>query len=221
MLTTEIKTRPILFSSPMVKAILAGRKTQTRRIIKPQPVAGVRHSPFSPTGLEDGHGRAIKMRYGLPGDRLIVKEDAWMYCERRPNGFTAKGRQKWLYVPLREAGVFYCADKPDKPVIGVVHPDTGNHWGWRKKLGRFLPSWASRITLEIDEVRVERVQMISEEDAAAEGFVAGYGPQFETHGMPGLYTARERFKFLWHSLNGIESWGLNDWVYVIKFVRVK
>lgn len=188
-----LKERPILFSAAMVRALLAGTKTQTRRIAKGDPF--FYNPPRGP--------------YGQPGDRLRVKESAWMWCERRPNGNTKTGRQKWLYVPMRGAPIHYAADHSKKPGIDVVSPETGNQWGWRLKIGRFLPAWASRITLEITGVRVERLQDISREDAAAEG----WNPAVDVCSPLIWYAA------LWESINGPGSWALNPWVWVIEFRR--
>lgn len=151
--------------------------------------------------------------YGQPGDRLIVKEHVWMWCEKRPNGVTKKGRPKFHYVPMRGALVFYCADYAEKPNGTIVSPRTGNEWGWRKKLGRFMPRWASRITLEVTAVRVERLQDISEEDAKAEGVQPSYSPNFSQ-------SATGAYSVLWESINGAGSWAENPWVWVIEFRRI-
>lgn len=221
--------RPILMSAPMIKAILAGTKTQTRRPVKWRGVESGLNLQFSGLSVErsydkwvltsptrDSHAyrsAPITCPYGLRGDRLRVKEAAWMWCERRPNGKTKTGRQKWLYVPMREAGIFYAADHPTKPTIGVVSPNTGNQWGWRLKIGRFLPAWASRITLEVTGVRVERLQDISEADAQAEG--CGSTVDYEVG-----FTYVHEYAELWKSINGPGSWDANPWVWVVEFKRV-
>ncbi len=87
-------------------------------------------------------------------------------------------------------------------------------WGWRLKIGRFLPRWASRITLEITDVRVERVQEIGEHDAIAEG-VSGWVKDERCE------TARDGFRVLWKSLHGDGSWAANPWVWVIGFRKVE
>lgn len=140
--------RPILMSKPMVQAILAGTKLQTRRPLRNGTWFTEEHGVIrqASVGLACTGFAPVVCPYGQPGDRLRVKEAAWMWCERRPNGKTKTGREKWLYVPMREAGIFYAADHPDKPVVGVVAPDTGNAWGWRLKIGgsRQLGPAASR-----------------------------------------------------------------------------
>jgi hypothetical protein len=209
-------SRPILFSAPMVRAIQAGQKTKTRRIVKPGP-AGV---PDPITGYVF-NGRAlvrtdercmsvypIRCPYGQPGDQLRVKEAAWMWCERRPNGKTKTRRDKWHYVPMRSAPIWYAADHKAKPTISVESPDTGNQWGWRLKIGRFLPNWASRINLDIVSVRVERLQDISAQDCWAEGipFSPDENPIHE-------------YRDLWASIHGENSWDANPWVWVVEFRR--
>ena len=235
-----MKERPILFSAPMVRALLAGIKTQTRRVVKPQPQpnGGVGLQPLEPycTSRGDwnwvlaatGHGTGdpFPCPYGQPGDRLRVKEAAWMWCERRPNGTTKTGRQKWLYVPMRAAGIWYAADHRTKPNISVVSPDTGNEWGWRLKIGRFLPGWASRITLEVTGVRVERLQDISIEDCKSEG---AWGPdksivdKVAQHFGIDILAANPylAYRMLWESINGPGSWEANPWVWVVEFKRLK
>lgn len=220
--------RPISFSAPMVRALLAGTKTQTRRAIKPQP------THFNPVGVprrvvpDGGPSDMIRCPYGQPGDRLRVKEAAWMWCDRRPNGTTKTGRQKWRYVPMRAAGIWYAADHRTKPNIGVVSPDTGNEWGWRLKIGRFLPAWASRITLEVTGVRVERLQDIGEADAKAEG-AEPYETAPFSHAELALLDAPLKdqgapysngYSLLWESINGAGAWAANPWVWVISFRRI-
>jgi len=225
----------------MVRALLAGTKTQTRRIVKGTPLRSDFECYHRPDGLfiwvsgKVGEGVGVSLPfsspYGFPGDRLRVKEHAWMWCEKRPNGISKTGRQKYRYEPLQSAPVIYCADRPEKPGTLVVSPETGHEWGWRKKLGRFLPKWASRITLEITAVRVERLNDISEEDAIAEGiegcrpsnrcqhawrdYLQGKYDPFEWYANP-----RDSYRSLWESINGPGSWTLNPWVWVIEFKRV-
>ncbi len=192
----------------MVRALRARRKTQTRRIVKPQPSSGVRPSPFVSSGVEDGHGREQRCPYGAPGDRLVVKEASWIWCERRPNGKTKTGRAKYLYVPVGRH-VVYCADG-EKPTEPTDHePDRL----WRWKAGRFMPSWASRLTLVVESVRIERVQAISEEDAKAEGvepLAYRVGEVKETNHRYG-------FERLWSEINGAESWDADPRVWVVGF----
>jgi len=222
-----MKERPILFSAPMVRALLAGTKTQTRRIVAPPRsrdsfVLEDHDDGWWPYQSDDGESSLCNdgmehpyaSPYGQPGDRLRVKEAAWMWCERRPNGMTKTGRQKWLYVPMRSAGIRYAAEHRSKPNISVVSPDTGNEWGWRLKIGRFLPAWASRITLEVTGIRVERLNDISADDAAAEGW-PGPDPQ---NSIASAYPIAW-YSNLWEQINGKGSWETNPWVWVVEFRR--
>lgn len=190
--------RPMLMSAPMVRAILAGTKTQTRRIVKPQPTGfiggpGVIMPNGAPAALipmddtVEPFGRQIICPYGQPGDQLWVRE-AWART-------TVCGTEMIVY---RE---------------GDNRTDYGGPW----KPGIHLFRKDSRITLEITGVRVERLQDISEEDAEAEGigFLRSIPDADET------LTARELFECLWESINGADSWAANPWVWVIEFRRVK
>ena len=243
-----MKERPILFSAPMVLALLEGRKTQTRRIVRLQPCVGgimrnlspgiacrqislttpgtVGRLGFLPYG--DAQFEDVFSPYGQPGDRLIVKENAWMWCESVIDGKTKTGRDKIRYIPFRHAHIFYCADHPEKPSVGVVSEYRGYQWGWHKKIGRFVPRWASRITLEITSVRVERLQDISENDARAEGiteakFAIGVAQESvggKNYSVP--YSIRGGYCCLWNDINrGTQyMWAHNPWVWVIEFKRI-
>jgi uncharacterized protein YhfF len=179
-----MKERPILFSGEMVRAILDGRKTQTRRVIKPQPES-VRKSVFFESGIETNHGYEIKSPYGQPGDPLWVRE-AFIYDT---NG-----------IYYRADNDFHCAKE-----LG----------GWRPSI--HMPRKASRITLEITDIRVEQVQDISEEDAQQEGARRMNAGDF------GMETWRSAFRNLWGSINTKRgySWDSNPWVWVIGFKRME
>lgn len=176
---------PILFSGDMVRAILEGRKTQTRRIVKPQP-----DNPKGPNfdGLwSDTHDpvtRCFGCAYGPVGDQLWVKE-THQYTDGALNV---------------QPGWVYRATDPDwETVIG---------WKWKSSI--FMPRKASRITLEIKSVRVERLREISMSDVLAEGCM--------------LSTSKTNpldYQNLWESINGPGSWDKNPWVWVIEFERVK
>lgn len=231
-----MKTGQILFSGQMVRAIRAGRKTVTRRVVKPQPSLpttiwwasngrGPKWMAEGPSGATGGMRQTwgwMDCPYGQPGDRLRVKEAAWMWCERQPNGLTPTGRPKWHYVPMREAPVIYAADHPDKPQTRIVSPDTGNQWGWRLKIGRFLPAWAVRIELEITAITVERLQDISTEQALAEGvqpFASG-GFHVEDGRHHHATDPRLSFASLIESTTGDGLWAANPWVWAINFKPV-
>jgi hypothetical protein len=221
----------MLFSAPMVRAIQDGSKTQTRRVLKFPPGAGIaecdEHEHWLMGMTECDNEFMYPCPYGQKGDRINVKEAAWMWCERRPNGKTKTGRDKWHYVPLEGAPIYYAADKP-RPTTAVTHPNTGNKWGWRLKIGRFLPAWAVRIQLEIASVRVERLNDISEADAIAEGIENNpkLDPAGTCHwriygdGGGGTNLPEHSYETLWEQINGAGSWQDNPWVWCVEFRRV-
>lgn len=185
--------KPILFSAPMVRAILNGTKTQTRRTVKPQPEAAHGGEPYwhiggyrawQYRGVTDparmGTHNPIVCPYGEPGDRLWVRE-AWYSPP----------------APLNDC-LGYVADG-DHP-HGVIY---------RKRPSIHMPRWASRITLEVTGVRVERLQDISTHDCWAEGIPSS----------PDV-NPRHEYEELWTSINGPGSWKVNPWVWCIEFRRV-
>lgn len=188
-----VKERPILFSGEMVRAILEGRKTQTRRVVKPQGAivsdAMARSLGVQPPKIENTP--VIPCPYGQPGDRLWVRETF------------AHTEQLGLHQTDENYGFAYKATQPE--------------WGteiqgWKWKSSIYMPRWASRITLEIVSVRVERLQDISEEDAFSEGFPYQFGYGCKT---------TEWFKQLWQSIYGAKSWDANPFVWVVEFRRVQ
>lgn len=202
------KERPILFSGDMVLAILRGDKIQTRRVMGPQPktagIAGVypdlyNHGPEWGFWLPDNRmtePRTWKCPHGQPGDRLWVRE-TWCPLERCD----------WI-KEKRENNVNYKADSTSEGESNRM--EMGYQW----KSPIFMPRWASRITLEITGIRVERVQDISEEDAKAEGFIVE--PYQGVGDLPS-----DRFQRYWDRLNSKRgySWKENPWVWVIEFKR--
>ena len=183
-----MKERPILFSAPMVRALLAGTKTQTRRIIKPQHLAFFNQDAAAM--LSDWNERPLP--YGQPGDRLWVRETF---------------------------GHFEC-NQHFKPGCNVYYRADGNCLElepWRPSI--HMPRWASRITLEITSVRVERLQDISEADAQAEGAPFELG-ELERLILGAKAKYRSGFCRLWQSINGPGSWDANPWVWVVEFQRV-
>ncbi len=216
MITVAIKERPILFSAPMVLALLAGRKTQTRRPLNLRKLgvgfcgAGGKEGDDwnNPCcwGYEDEYGdwwtlasespgntNVIGCPYGAPGDRLWVRETFSLANEEA-------------------SGPGDCVFRADctVEVPGIR---------WTSPI--FMPRWASRITLEITEVRVERVQDISEADAQAEGCSRPvlYDPSeamgFKVHPMTGNYA--DAYAALWESINGKGSWADNPWCWALTF----
>ena len=200
-----MKERPILFSAPMVRALLAGTKTQTRRIFKPDRMtwdANGRYTTYAMRGGElstTGSGPFKPSSwlhycpYGQPGDRLWVRETfARIDGQTRP----------WIETDYQAT---------------YTHGDRlGDTLGIKKRWtpSIHMPRHASRITLEVTGVRVERLQDISEADAIAEGV------RNSLH-LPGGRFARENFEHLWWTVNGDGSWESNPWVWVIEFKRVE
>lgn len=210
--------KPILFSAPMVRALLDGKKTQTRRVIKdrgylPQFCAGCYDDKNDPSnyGWEDcERGEWITLnqfpRYRFVpcavGDRLYVREH-W------------KVGPAYDDLPPRDLGgeecILYLADKSEQK------------WGWdhpqaygRHRQAMHMPRWASRLTLIVTDVRVQRLQEISTDDAIEEGislpWVAG-----GTLAMMAQGIAKDGFKSLWNSINGPEAWDANPWVAAYSF----
>lgn len=225
-----MKERPIVFSSPMVRAILAGEKTQTRRILSPQPVLvnGGRtwEWPHESMGLRDGETMNAKMRrarfswwswgaglrrpmsaekfcpYGGPGDRLWCRE-----------------RMRVLFVDVRASQVAIRREA-DGAEGRVPYPARLA----APKIGKCLAYGghreASRIDLEIEAVRVERLQDITEGDIAAEG-VNHESAAMLLHGGRAA-PLRDLWRLGWDAINGRRSpWSSNPWVWVINFRRVR
>lgn len=195
-----MKERPILFSAPMVRAILAGTKTQTRRIVKRQ-YSGLPHMVGDDVAfLDKGRRTGPDQRcpYGVPSDQLYVKE-AWHtsgeYNRRKPSELP-----------------------DDAPIEYLEASDYGNYFlTGRYRHARFMMRWMSRITLDITAVHVERLQDISEEDAIAEG-TAPY--RLPVHPAREALRHVDGYAQLWDSINGAGSWSRNPWVWVVCFRRV-
>jgi len=207
--------RPITFSAPMVRAILEGRKTQTRRpIAPPLPSSMV---VFEPVGSgqwkgHDCHGGRWERRcpYGQPGDLLWVRETwAIIWTEREPHweeGETARDVPHVIEYRA-DTGARYPGGWPD---------DAGDDPGcprWRPSI--HMPRWASRITLEVVGVRVERLMLISDADVLAEGITREETRQYGWPWRP--------FQLLWDSMYGATgyAWGHNPWVWVVEFRKLE
>ena len=224
-----VKERPIPFKGPMVRAILEGRKTQTRRLIKPcgtlagQPmfplyIDGIRHGETSDPEQDEFEGIVVSStRYTL-GDLLWVRE-AWA---QRLDLDHLNGTQ--LYAAgIRSA--WYWADGPGKCYRTGCAGAAG-----RVRAARFMPRWASRITLEVLAVKVERLQEISPADAEDEGVVwesadppFWYVPGIHPHSITGTEIedgAAACFAKLWNHLHGAGAWDANPWVTALTFRRV-
>lgn len=208
------KERPMLFSEPMVRALLEGSKTQTRRVAKFKPRDAGCNLSFS--AMRVGHymtgnsGSGFVLHagagdrtfplicpYGQPGDRVWVRET---FC------LDDNGREEW---PI------FRADGTALP----QRPTTRKPARWTPSI--HMPRWASRIQLEIVAVRVERLNACSDVDAVAEGI--GLNPSaigMQLTNPPGKSMALAMYSELWDSINGAGSWAANPWVWVIEFKRV-
>jgi hypothetical protein len=193
----------------MVRAILAGTKTQTRRVMTPQPVFDRDRQQWSRTSSR-GEARWTGARpqvaalwglrgecpFGSDGDRLWVRE-TWTAVDQR--GFGARSSR--------------LVDGDDEIRFRADNKATLGEGGcWIPSI--YLPRWASRITLEVTEVRVERLQEITAEGARAEGVPT------ET-GLVGAHRALEAFASLWDSISGDGTWASNPWVWVVSFKRTE
>lgn len=212
-----MKERPILFSGPMVRAILEGRKTQTRRAAK--EFAGR-------DDLDAILGRFPNQRgcpHGEPGDRLWVREAFRLTSDFDGDSPTRVG-ERCLDAGYRApwAPVRYEVDGAERDWRWVGTPPGHEVTAGRARASMHMPRWASRITLEITGVRAERLQSISESDARAEGVT------IEDHHMRGYCGGAFRppsiraFHDLWDSLNAARGhgWDANPWVWVIEFRRI-
>ena len=217
-----MKERPILMNGAMVRAVLDGSKTQTRRPIKPAPemVADKRIEPWTgdPAGLLQLLQESKRScPYGRPGDLLRVRETFFTYGRWVTRYSQKKGRDEWHFIDMTaecHRAYQYDVESPDVPLAARRG---GALAGWYKRPSIFMPRAASRILLEIVSVRVERLNDCSDADARAEGTPGGHGviPSYNYHATPS-----EHFSHLWESINGAGSWAANPWVWVIEFKRV-
>lgn len=220
-----MKEKPILFSCEMVRAILDGRKTQTRRVITPQPY---------PSKVGDGLW-GVKTKRSEKAMALInaTPDDVVYWCKQWcPYGYA--GDQLWVretwgmilpestgnqWYTIRNARPFqlHPESNPVDGIAGAIYRADGEFeftTGWDKwKPSIFMPRWASRITLDVVNVRVEQVQDISEQDAYAEGIDRS----------PKMPHPRQWFRELWNSINAKRGygWERNPWVWVITFSPIR
>jgi len=212
--------RPIIFSAEMVRAILAGRKTQTRRVMKltslghiKAPIMYGRHKPDNPRAL-------AACPYGAPGDTLWVRE-AVAHGEGLKYHVAYKADSQcgaWGWDG--DGNPLFCSH--GHVLEGDAGRAVGNYgmhrYGKRWTPSIHMPRWASRITLRITDVRVERLQGVSHQDCVAEGCAGGHDsiPRY-----PYSATPREHFHHIWNTINGAGAWEANPWVWVVAFERVK
>lgn len=209
-----MKIRPILFSTPMVQALLDGRKTMTRRVVKPQPFEGcnfvgmIERYPEMKQGYYWSNGIAGDLQGFYPG----IGES--IFCPYGEVGDILWVRETYKYKELdrfsKAISYRYLADDPDAR-------STTN----RFKPSLLMPKVACRIWLKVVGVRVERLREITKEDAKAEGvkqFVSGHWKDYSNL-VSNFDSSIGSFASLWISINGIGSWHANPWVWVVEFER--
>lgn len=214
--------RPVLFNDAMVRAVLSGRKTQTRRVLPPVvDLRGPPHAGEAPPDVllmvrrsADADWTPLPCPYGAPGDRLWVRE-AWSLgrvmrdCEGTPDDVM------YWSGPLPKVDP-RGARLVDDWSVGY-RATSGDEGPWRPSI--HMPRWASRLTLRVTSVRVERVQSITEADAEAEGAGFADAPCEWTGMEPGY---RQGFAHLWARVNAERpdiGWPANPWVWVVGFER--
>jgi hypothetical protein len=223
--------KPILFSTPMVKAILAGRKTQTRRVIKSRHESGLFQVCRSrTTGKittiesldwdERNCEKDITSKY-QPGDILYVRETfyAWGYWK-----LTDEGKLKFIDRTLESDRMYHYVDET------LPHESFGMTSHWHKRPSLFMPKEAARIFLQVTDVRAERLQDITVDDAVAEGIercgppfdnVKKYGWRFKDYMGNSVCLPVPSFKTLWDSINAKKCpWDSNPWVWVYTFKKI-
>lgn len=221
-----MKERPILMTPENAQKVFDGTKTQTRRILKSQPWEGMGRIDgpafYAPTkvnkrtgeecpgddvfGVYDHTGEwSCVCPFGRPGDRLWIRENGWERPERTPK-MLRDGADTWER--------FYFDALLDDGEAAEL-----KGYGFKRRPSIYMPRWASRTVVELTEVRVERLQEITEADALAEGCgtTLPLGPTYEGWADT---VHRELFKQLWESINGNGSWALNPYVWVLRFKKV-
>ena len=185
--------KPILFNTEMVQAILGDRKTVTRRVIKPQPIAGIRKSVFVPSGIEDGHGREIKLLYKV-GDILYVRE---------------------TFNNTETDTVLYAADKDFIDFYLFMESEIK----WKPSI--HMPKAAARIFLKVTDVRIERLQEITVDGCRLEGCCCSDCLQTGPHSPD--CKCDTLFHNVWNDINAKRGygWEANPWVWVVEFERVE
>ncbi|WP_034912932.1 hypothetical protein [Erwinia sp. 9145] len=210
-----MRERGIIFNADMVRAVLDGRKTQTRRMLSPRQLKMI--DAASSIGecypLESGKHHANSQSYycewcpfGAIGDRLWVRE-TFFPAPLEPQSVPPK-KTKWNIAYRGGAQL-------EKIAPATYNPTIYNYERWTPSI--HMPRWASRITLEITGLRVERLNSMTESDALAEGCNGGHGsiPHYIYSATP-----HEHFHYIWQSIYGASSWQANPWVWVIEFRRI-
>lgn len=214
--------RPILFQGAMVRALLAGTKTQTRRVVKWRGLEPGLNLQFSGLSVERSGSNFVLSSptrtsheyrsvpqpcpYGMPGDRLWVRENGWERPERTPR-MMREGADTW-------EPYYFDADNLSEQEVEDL-----KGWGFKRRPSIHMPRACSRILLEVTEVRVQRLREINLYDCYEEGIPRPTGP-----GLGSVVTetdnARGAYRRLWNSINGEGSWDANPWVWAVSFKRI-
>ncbi|HDE1483159.1 TPA: hypothetical protein PCC25_003684 [Klebsiella quasipneumoniae] len=223
--------RGMIFNAEMVRALLSGRKTQTRRIMKVQPESNqlglllitdsTKHSDIGKYHWAESNATGNHVRsklflcpFGAVGDRIWVREGFFP----APLEMQSEPPRKTMWNIAYRDGM-----QMEKLAPAEYNPTIYNYERWTPSI--HMPRWASRILLEITGVRVERLNAISEEDARAEGIIDGGCLNCGEPEPCGCANpepdATDAFAYLWQSIYGQESWNANPWVWVIEFERVE
>lgn len=237
-----MKEHAILFSAPMIRALVDGTKSQTRRVMKPQP-APIPNEPGKHWWPSNAAQSMIRVEdefqqhpgiyddacpHGMPGQHLWVRETFYAYGHWVTRFSAKKKRDEWHFIDMTLAcdrAYQYAADNPDVPLAkgrGGALP------GWYTRPAIFMPRAACRILLGITGVRVERLNDCSDADAMSEGIDADelaerqdrYDIVCKGGDASGRTTAQLMYRELWESINGAGSWAANPWVWVVEFKRV-
>lgn len=212
---------PILFSAPMVRAILAGCKTQTRRVCKKAQDADESAYAVCRAAKSGWIAWFCQTKKNITPEALVNTEaftkKAYEHGFKCPYGEV--GDRLWVRETFCYAGVMR-KDGHDRVAYRATEGSNADCW----KPSIFMPRWASRITLEVTDVRVEHLQAITEADAIAEGCRADedpfWKPSYADPDSGGNPSTRNSFEYLWHEINGAKSWMENPWVWVVTFRRV-
>lgn len=230
-----MKTRPILMNGEMVRAVLAGRKSQTRRMVKPQPQTdgGSGQHPVRPFQMPDGRwrwvleatgvgvGEPFECPMGVAGDRLYIRETMRQTADSNANGCVQ-------YAADESIRLMMCENMGEGDPVGTIAHDRPKELAgkdgppWTPSI--IAPKWTSRITLEITDVRIERLNAITDADAIAEGIERtsnGLYCRDYIHGTRNVVLPIYSFMTLWQSIYGPESWSANPWVFAIAFKRLE
>jgi len=224
-----MKERPIIFSAPMVQALLDGHKTQTRRIVKTQPTdedwAYARKALGGNTenaypAVSDRGGIGLRIDDQQTGSFLAAATGFFERNNHCPYG--QPGEALWVKETFaHHVQAIGAKSDEDGPFVYAADGEAATQYRlsdkWKPSI--FMPRWASRILLEITAVRVERLQDISEADAIAEGWMRR--PYISDDPQVHIDAARDWYRDLWETINGPGSWDLNPFCWVIIFRRIK